>query len=238
MTNSLVYAKARLRRAEHLRNAGRIDAAYYMMLSVLGEFDDHGEETSAAYFRPRAYHQLALIHALRSDSTAAETYFKRSIKEFDPENFIGCGRVTRDYGWWLYQKGKITKGRDQIKAARKLLMQSTNSPRRQARELAVTDGILARTTILNNPLRATETMLRVDDVLRGGDKWIYELDNLKFLIPLLPLTLRPAYMARAKRIELKILFSENFAIFSEDIWEGQPIRALVGFSGRSIKSLF
>ena len=237
MTDSLHYAKVRLRRAEHLRNAGRIDAAYYVMLHVLDSFKDHGEETAAVYFRPRVRHQLALIHASRGDHSAAEAYFKQSMNEFHPNNFIGRGRVTRDYGWWMYANGGISRGRNQLKAARKLLMQDTGSPTRRQREIAVTDGLLARLERVRYPDKARDTMLRVDKILRGGEKWIYELDNLKFLIPLLPLSSRPPYMARARTIEFKILFSENLALLGGDIRDGKPIKALLGFGGRSLKSL-
>jgi hypothetical protein len=238
LIDGLAYAKIQLKRAEHLHNGDNNEAALRVMYTVFREFHDHGETMEAAYFKPRAYHLMARIHAALGNDEIAEMFFKRSIKKFNRDNFIGRGRVARDYGLWIYNQGGVTRGRNQIKIARKLLTQSTGDSERRRRETAITDDFLARVTIHNNPKKALEALQRTDNELRGCEKWIYELSYLEHWIPLIPLTTRPPYMLRAKKIRFKILFSTNLALLDGDIRSGKPIKALTGFGRRSLKLLF
>lgn len=226
---SQVSAKRLIKRGEHLHNAGEYERAIFMLQRALGMTTDYGDETEVAYYLPRIRHRLALSYAELGEERVARKNFDESIKQFKPCNNVGRARVLRDYGWWLVQLGEVTAGRQRLYQALTLMQDVEEGDARDDawhREYLVTEGMVAR---LSSGVKDGETqqiLLAIDKQLKGGDKWIYELDNLRYLIPLLSLRQRPRFIARAAIIETRIVLHEDLSVLGNDLRDGTVVRGV------------
>jgi hypothetical protein len=205
-----------------------------MLQHALGMTTDYGDDTEAAYYLPRIRHRLALSYAKVGEERVARKNFDESIKLFKPCNNVGRARVLRDYGWWLVQLGEVNDGRLRLHQALSLMRDVEESTRDDVwhREYLVTEGMVAR---LSSGVKASETrltLLSIDEQLRGGNKWIYELDNLRHLIPLLSVRERPRYVARAIAIETRIVLHEDLSVLGNDLRDGIVVRGFLGLGLR------
>jgi hypothetical protein len=188
---------------------------------------DYGEEMEAYYYLPRIRHRLGLSYAALGEEKAARANFEESMRLFEANNLIGRARVSRDYGWWLTDSlHEVTVGQEHLQQALSLLENEAEALRceRWYREHLVTRGVIARLSTGTSPEETKAILLEVNKYLRGGDKWAYELDNLRHLIPLLSLRERPSYIARATFIEARIALHEDIAVLASDLRDGKLVR--------------
>lgn len=143
-------------------------------------------------------------------------------------------------GGFVLHMATAELGQRLIMSARNTLMSVDESMRddRWRREMAATDGFLARITMDADAPQALSELIRVDEVLRGGDKWIYELDNLQYLIRLLPVHKRPAYQMRALIIWERIHIIEEWKLLGDDITDGNFIGGLTRTTWRTTRRHF
>lgn len=238
--DSLITTKRLITRAGHLLNAGEPERALNVMFMALGRTMDYDTKTDAAYYLPRIRHGFALIYAALGEDELAKQHFKLALKAFELDNKIGRARVIRDDGWFRITHGNRRAGQRLIMSARNTLMSVDESMRddRWRREMAATDGFLARITMDAGAPQALSELIRVDEVLRGGDKWIYELDNLQYLIRLLPVHKRPAYQMRALIIWERIHIIEEWKLLGDDITDGNFIGGLTRTTWRTTRRHF
>ncbi len=236
--DSLTETKRLITRAGHLLNAGEPERALGVMFMALGATTDHGVKTEAAYYLPRIRHGFALIYAAMGEDKRAKRNFELALKGFELDNRIGRARVMRDYGWFQFTRGYEVAGGRLLNRALDSLTAEHVHDERWEREMAATQGFLARTTAAIDPSEALDEFIRVDEVLRGGDKWIYELDNLQHLIRLLPLQKRLSYQLRAVVIWERIHVSEELKLLKGDFIDGNPIDGLTRIAWRTARRHF
>lgn len=236
--DSLIDTKRLITRAGHLLNAGEPERARNVMFMALGTTTDHGVETEAAYYLPRIRHGFALIYAAMGEDELAKRNFKLALRLFELDNHIGRARVMRDYGWFHFVRKHEMVGERLINRALSSLIAEQIHDTRWEREVAATQGFLARATIGIDPSGALSELVRVDEILRGGDKWIYELDNLQHLIRLLPAHKRPSYQMRALIIWERIHVYEEFKLLKDDFVDGNPIDGLARIVWRTTRRHF
>lgn len=233
--DSRVYAKQLLKRGCHLLNAGENQRALNSFVHALGITTDYGDATTAAYYLPRIRHCLALAHAALGNTSAARKNFEQSLKRFEADNHIGRARTMRDFGWFLVANGQMKAGRTRLQGALDTLALESNRDERWTREQAATEGFLARLDAKTNPRKAAAKLRSVDVVLQGSDKWMYELDNLQHLIPLLGFVESLEYRTRAFVLRERIRLSEDAKVLIDDIAMGRPVHGIARLMVRSTR---
>lgn len=218
-------------------NLGDYHRALPLLVLAYNSTRDFGEPTESAELLPRINHRLAQAYAHTGDRRAARARFVHAEELFDRDNVIGRGITLRDHGWVEWRWGKCSEGVRLIKRAQRLLRRDASVNERHHEELIVTDGILARTYVAADPSRAIDQFKLVDQTVRGGNKWIYELDNLRHLTPLVPQPQRLAYHLRANRIVLRMIVADELSLATDDVMDGRFIRAASGVTVRNIQRL-
>lgn len=224
-------AKKRLRDAEHLRVAGEPERAIAVLMHAFDTFEDHGEKTEADYYRPRGKHQLALCLAdLGRDVEAAEA-FEQSYESFNDSNFIGRGRVLRDWAWWLYTvKLEYGAAIRKLQLAEALLERDRTDRKRRRRELAIIRALLAYTQRAKDSSAAIAALEKADRILQGGSKWAAERDNLQLLVEL---TGETKYFIRLVALRRKITLVQDWNVFWTDMGKLRPDLAIGRLSYRN-----
>ena len=235
--SDLKYTKKLVKKAQHLMNLGEYDRALQLLLLALNATRDVDELTEAAYLLPRINHRLAQAYAHTGDRKAARARFIRAERLFDRDNVIGRAITLRDLGWTLWQWGEFTEGNRQIARAQRLLKRRATTDERHRVELVVTDGLMARTYAAVDKPRAVDQFRQVDEMVRGGNKWIYELDNLRQLIPLVPPAERIVYRFRADKITLRMIVEDEFSLVLDELLDGRIISAASGSTLRNVRRI-
>lgn len=216
-----------LRRAEHLRNAGEYDRSEILFARIFSAMSDHGDKTHAAYYYPRACHQLALTRAAQGQVEDAIRLVIMAIKSFDQDNHLGRGRAARTHGWLLYRQGEVSRAlREFDKARTQLNLDQQHSNTKRQREMLITDGLRAFCDPEFSRQDKLATMQRVDAFLRDGPKWGEELSNLERMIPMLTAVDRPFYMVRAAQLRRRIMIREDLRVLVDDITNREPAAAI------------
>ena len=235
--SSLTYTRKLVKRAQHLMNLGEYHRALPLLILAQSSTRDIGELTESAELSPRINHRLAQAYANTGDRRAARARFVHAEKLFDRENVIGRAITLRDHGWTIWTWGEFNEGARHIRRAQRLLRRQASHDERHHVELIVTDGMLARTYAAVDQPRAIDQFKLVDDTVRGGNKWIYELDNLRQLIPLVPASERIAYRLRADKIRLRMIIDDEISLALDDLMDGRIVRAASGVTLRNVRRL-
>lgn len=235
--SGLTYTRKLVKRAQHLMNLGEYHRALPLLILAHSSTRDFGEPTESAELLPRINHRLAQAYAHTGDRRAARARFVHAEQLFDRDNVIGRSITLRDHGWVEWRWGKCSEGVRLIKRAQRLLRRDAPTNERHHEELIVTDGILARTYAGIDQPRAIDQFKLVDETVRGGNKWIYELDNLRHLAPIVPMPQRLTYHLRSDRIVLRMIVDDELSLAVDDMLDGRFLRAASGITMRNVKRL-
>lgn len=228
------YVRRLVKQSQHLMNVGRVEQAVNVLRLAVAATKDIDRQTEGANLLPRIYHRIAQAEVMRGNLYAALKMFVKSEEAFDPENVIGRSRVLRDYGLVVWEYDDRTEGKKLVEEALAALRHPTETSPRWELEYLVTEGFLARLTVDEDPAKALQVFLRVDAGVRGGSKWVYELDNLEQMIPLLPRGKRPPYLLRASLLASRMVVADEITHVSNLLLEdGKFIAAPFGCVART-----
>ncbi len=204
-----MYVRKLVKKSQHLMNVGKPKQALNVLIYALAATQDVDRQTEGASLLPRIYHRIAQAEAMTGNISASLKVFALAEESFDTTNVIGRSRVLRDHGLIVWEHIDETEGKRLIELALQALRNPTKTNGRWELEYLVTEGFLARLIAGEQPTKALEVFLRVDAYVHGGSKWIYELDNLEQLIPLLPRSKRPLYLLRASLLASKMVVTDE-----------------------------
>lgn len=232
-----LYVRRLVKQSQHLMNVGKVEQAVDVLRLALAATKDIDRQTDGAKLLPRIYHRIAQAEAMRGNISASLKMFVKSEKAFNRKNVIGRSRVLRDHGLVVWEHIDETEGKELIEAALMALRRPTETSARWELEYLVTEGFLARLVAEEDPAKALQVFLRVDARVRGGSKWVYELDNLEQMIPLLPRSKRPPYLLRASLLASRMVVADEITHVSNSLMEDRkyvsaPLGCMVRTSAR------
>lgn len=239
MSTEQQYVRRLVKQSQHLMNVGRVDQAVNVLRLAVAATKDIDRQTDGAKLWPRIYHRIAQVEAMRDNIGVSLRMFAKSEAAFDPENVIGRSRVLRDHGLvvWEHEEDEV-RAKELIEEALMTLRRPRATSPRWELEYVVTEGFLARLTVADDPAKALEVFLRVDAYVRGGSKWVYELDNLEQIIPLLPRSKRLPYLVRASLLASRMVIADEIAHVSNALLEdGKVLSAPVSCATRTVARL-
>lgn len=217
-------------------NVGETKQALEVLQQALGSTQDLDQETEAAYLLPRIHHRRAQAHALNGELDLALRQYVSADEAFDPSNVVGRSMAKRDHGLLVWEKVDQDEGERLIREALQLLgTPSKTDPSWE--EYMVTRGVLARLSVNTNPAESLAIFMQVDKQVRGGNEWVYELDNLEQIIPLVPRSQRPAYLLRASLLSTKMVAREEVARVGNELMNGDLVSAPLGCALRTANRL-
>lgn len=222
--------------AQHMMNGGDFKRAQILLGSAYGETRDYGEPTDSATLSPRIRHRLAQVTARFEGPEEAGKHFELAESLFDRRNVIGRAITLRDYGWTLWQNGEFRNGITRLEAAASLFRPKSSQDTRHEIERVVTEGMLAR-TYLHDPSRTLEIQMHVDEIVSGGRKLIYELDNLREMVVLLSGKDYLRVRARTLRLEALIAAKNELLYLGQDLSTGDVVSAVTGPAVRTLGRL-
>ena len=228
-----------MKKAQHLMALGELERARTTLCFAMNAtFDDADKRpTESAELLPRIKHRVAQLHDLTGEVEAADICFTEAESLFDRSNVIGRAITMRDHGWAAWQWGDWEKAEKLIPQAHALLLNSTSINRRLRLELAVTKGFEARLFASEDPDKARRQFLAVDRKIRGGTKWVYELDNLRQLVDCLPLKSQPLYRLRIRQLSLQMIIVDEVGLTTRDVIDGNFGHAIFGTTLRNIRRI-
>lgn len=218
-------------------NAGETERALDVLGRALSATWDVDKLTEGAYLLPRVFHRIAQARALNGDVDGALDLFVQAEEQFERTNVVGRAIVLRDHGFVVWQHINQKEGERLIREALQVLRQPSKTDPRWELEYVVTEGFLARLSTKKNPSKSLKTFMKVDDRVRGGNKWMYELDNLEQIIPLLPRIQRLSYLARASILSTRMVMTEEVARVGNEMMEGDVLLAPLGCMVRAANRL-
>lgn len=226
-----------VRHAALLVYIGEYEAGELLLLRALSYTYDYGERTEAAYYLPRIHHRMGQLEAARGNDCHARELLQLAEGSFNHSNVIGRARTLRDLAWLTYRQGQQDEGSELAKRARNLLKKPDAASPEWEKEFIVTDGLVAQTDPRIPAPDAVKQFLKVDEHVRGGKDPIYERENLRRLIGLLPFSERLGYELRYQTIWWRLIASHEVKTVTQDLMDGNFKGATLGSARRITRHL-
>ena len=234
---SIQQTRRLVKHAQYMMNGGDYDRARFFLGMAYDDTKDYGEPTESAELSPRIRHRAGQVAAHFADHKEAAKHYDLAESQFNRDNVVGRAITLRDYGWTHWLAGENRPGIEQLEQAVSLFGPASSSDRRREVERIVSEGMLAR-TFLHGPARTLDILVHVDETVHGGNKLIYELDNLRAMLPML--SGLDYWKAQARITQLQsLIHAKNELLYAkQDLESGRLASAIAGPAIRAVERLF